>query len=549
LDALKRHNDTSAARLAHHAEGARIAHEAAKYAQDAAAHAVTVGAHREAASHYRTALRYACDITDEARAELYEQLSYECYLTDQVEDSIAARTAALDIWRHAGSLAKVGDTLRWLSRLNWFTGRRAEATRFGAEAVATLEPLPPGRALAMAYSNCSQLAMLAHDSRGAVEWGQRAIILAESEGDNETLSHALNNQGTGRLVGGDASGWNDLERSLAIALAGNWQEHVARAYTNLSAMSVTCREYEQAERYFRDGIAYCEHHDLDSWRLYMLAWSARLKFERGDWQAAGDDLDLVLQHARASAVSRAPALILLGHLRLRRGDPDAMTPLQEARVLAGRIDELQRSAPLAVALAESAWLAGNIADVVAATREVYELARTLHDPWMTGELAVWLARANALDTTPTNIAAPFALEIKGDCSGAARAWRELGCPYECAFALSRSDSEHERREALALFEQLGARPAAQALRQRLRSEGVRGIPRGARTSTRAHPHGLTKREAQIFALLSQGLRNAAIAKRLFLSTKTVDHHVSAILTKLGVPSRTEAIAMARKGGE
>ena len=113
--------------------------------------------------------------------------------------------------------------------------------------------------------------------------------------------------------------------------------------------------------------------------------------------------------------------------------------------------------------------------------------------------------------------------------------------------LTRSSQESELREALAIFEALGARPALQLLRHRLRESGVKGVPRGARTSTRAHPHGLTKREAQIFALLAEGMRNAAIAKRLFLSTKTVDHHVSSILTKLGVPSRLEAIAMARKG--
>jgi DNA-binding NarL/FixJ family response regulator len=109
--------------------------------------------------------------------------------------------------------------------------------------------------------------------------------------------------------------------------------------------------------------------------------------------------------------------------------------------------------------------------------------------------------------------------------------------------------EAEQRDALAYFEQRGATTAAQALRRKMRTQGIQGIPRGSRASTRLDPNGLTKREAQILGLVSKGMRNSAIAKRLFLSTKTVDHHVSAILTKLGVPSRAEAAAMARKLSE
>lgn len=547
LEVLKQRTDVSNARLAHHADGARIPSDALRYSREAAGHAATVGAHRESASHYRVALRYATDIDRRERALLQEQLAYECYLTDQVDDGIAAREAALDTWRAERMLFKVGDSLRWLSRLHWFAGRRAEAIRYASDAISALMGLEPGSELAMAYSNRSQLAMLGHDAEGSVVWGRRAIELAEDLGDEEALSHALNNLGTGQLLGGDETGWRSLERSLEIALRHKWQEHIARAYTNLSSMSVSGKQYGRAERYLDEGIAYCERHDLDSWRLYMLAWRARLHLERDHWQGASDDADLVLQHSRTSAISRVPALIVVGHLRLRRGDPDVRTPLDEAQRLAARIDELQRSAPLAIAHAEAAWLEGNLDGIVAAVRPVYELALRTADPWMKGELAVWLARANALTEAPAGIAAPCELEIEGDFSGAAQGWRDMGCRYGAAMVLTRSTQESELREALAIFEELGARPALQLLRQRLRESGVKGVPRGARTSTRAHPHGLTKREAQIFALLAEGMRNAAIAKKLFLSTKTVDHHVSSILTKLGVPSRLEAIAMARKG--
>jgi len=95
---------------------------------------------------------------------------------------------------------------------------------------------------------------------------------------------------------------------------------------------------------------------------------------------------------------------------------------------------------------------------------------------------------------------------------------------------------------------LGARPMAQRLRRQLKAEGVRGLKRGANRSTRANAAGLTARELEVLALVAQDLSNAAIAKRLYLSAKTVDHHASAILSKLGIASRREAAEAARKLG-
>jgi hypothetical protein len=86
----------------------------------------------------------------EERAQLLEQLSYECYLTDQIEPAIEARRSALQIWNALGSSLKEGDALRWLSRLSWFAGRRADADRYAVDAVQALDSLPPGPELAMA---------------------------------------------------------------------------------------------------------------------------------------------------------------------------------------------------------------------------------------------------------------------------------------------------------------------------------------------------------------------------------------------------------------
>src|SRR5258706_3414556 len=146
---------------------------------------------------------------------------------------------------------------------------------------------------------------------------------------------------------------------------------------------------------------------------------------------------------------------------------------------------------------------------------------------MNGELAAWVWRVDALEGPLPDIAEPYAREISGDWRGAAQAWKELGCPYEHASLLAWHGTDAEQREALAILGQLGAAPAAKALRQRMRAKGVRDLPRGLLQSTPHHPHGLTRREAETLALISEGLRNAAIARRLFVSTKTIDHPFSA----------------------
>ena len=345
FQALSARPDISAARLAHHAAGAHHATAVLQFAPLAAEQAASVGAHREAASQYQVALRYAREMAADDRARLYERLSYECQLTAQHEQAIEARGAALEIWRASGARLREGDALQWLSRLSWIVGRRAEANRYGADAVSTLESLPPGPELARAYSNCAQLDMESHELESAVDWAQRAIALAEPRAENEVLCDALSALGVTRLIAGDPAGWGDLERGLRLALEGDLQEQVASIYTDLAAMAVSCRQYDKASNYLSEGLAYCGQRDMDAFRLYMLAYRARKHFEQGDWQAAGDDAQAVLRHPLATPITRIPALRTLGHIRIRRGDPQGEAALKEAWALGGATQELQRIGP------------------------------------------------------------------------------------------------------------------------------------------------------------------------------------------------------------
>ena len=276
-----------------------------------------------------------------------------------------------------------------------------------------------------------------------------------------------------------------------------------------------------------------------------LARSARVKLDRGDWGGCSDDVEAVLRNSNSPPAARIAALTLLAQIRTRRGDPDTSSPLEEAQALVLQPQDLRSLCALAVARAEVAWLLEDREALIRAVEPVYELARHQPEPGMRGELAVWLFRANALNGSTTEFAEPFAAEIAGNWRAAADAWEQHECPYEHATVLALYGGEVEKREALAIFEALDAAPAARAIRKQFRAEGVKRIPRGARPTTQSNQFGLTRREAEVLGLLSKGLRNSAIASALFVSRKTVDHHVSSILSKLGVPSRGAAVVAAR----
>jgi DNA-binding CsgD family transcriptional regulator/tetratricopeptide (TPR) repeat protein len=548
LTALVHHgSDALLARIVHHAAQAGNSAAVLKYAPVAARQAAALSAHRESASHYQIALQYAGKLAHEERARLFEQRSYECFLTDQTEEALQARQAALEIWMQLGNHFREGDNLRWISRIHWFLGRGMEAETFGNEAVKVLEKLPPGPELAMAYSNRAQLHMLADEREQAVRWGSRAIELARSLGATEILVHALNNVGTAEYLGGNDEGRVKLEESLRLALENDFQEHAARAFTNVASSALRLRDYKVAMPYLDNCIAYTTEHDLLAAKLYMVAWRARAHFEQGEWDKVADDVDSVISVDRVSAITKISALAVLGHLRVRRGDPHAERVLSEARELAMQTRELQRVAPVASARVESAWLKGDLEQVVSEARFVLELAKAHDDPWLHGEFASWIWRAGGDIEISEKIAAPYALQMSGDWRAAAEAWKQVGCPYEEAITLADGD-ETAQRAALAIFEKLGAGPASERLRQALRSTGVRGIPRGPRPSTRQNPAGLTTRQMEVLALMAQGLGNAEIAERLFTSTRTIDHHVSTILAKLDARTRAEAVSHAFQSG-
>ncbi len=550
LAALQAHSPQAmqTARLVHHADRAGDGAAVLRFAPAAADEALSLGAHRQVAAHLATALGHAATLNDDAKALLLDRLSYECHLTGQIAEAVSARESSYALWKATGNRYKEGDALRWLSRLAWFTMNKAAADRYAAMAVAILEPLTPGRELAMAYSNLSQLHMLADEPEKALIVGGKALALARTLSDPEIECHALNNVGSTKLAALDLSGLADMERSLALALAGGFHEHAARAYSNMATGAARARDFARASRYFSEGIAYCEERDLYVWVRYMTATRAETLLAQGEWDAAAEAAKLISQDMKIAAVARITALVVLARVRLRRGDPGVSKTLDEAADLAFASGEAQRISPVIAARAEAAWLAGSLADSLDEITRGYEMTCKISDSWMQGELAFWLWRAGRLKKIPGQIAQPWALQIAGDWQGAADGWEAINCPYERALALAECKSESAVRTALQIFEALGASPMAGITRRKLRERGVRNIPRGSQERTKQNPHQLTRRQLQVLALLAEGCRNAEIAGRLFVTEKTIDHHVSAVLEKLQVRSRGEAAAVANRLG-
>jgi DNA-binding CsgD family transcriptional regulator len=336
-----------------------------------------------------------------------------------------------------------------------------------------------------------------------------------------------------------------MRRALDVAIAHRHDEKAGRAYTNLYGMLCRARRFVEAEPVYHEAIAYCDEHDVDTYGTCLRGERAASLSRMGRWdEALTMARHLLTRVEEASPINRIYPLYSWATIRARRDEDGVWEALDEAAESADGSGEPQWIVKARLGRAEAFWLTGRTAEA----RAEAELADDVvagADGWLRGWVATWLRRTGSARPPRGVLAEPFGLETAGDLAGAARAWDALGCPYDAALALLGADDEDGLRRALATFDGLGANAAARVARQRLRDGGARSIPAGPRTATRASPHGLTRREQQVLDLLAEGLTNAAIAGRLVLSVKTVDHHVSAVLSKMGVATRAEAV---RKAG-
>ncbi len=549
LAALRAGGPASPARLAHHAAEAGDIAQVLAFAPLAARQAAATGAHRQAALQLAAALAVADQAPAELQAQLQESWSYEAALALRIDAAvIAARHRAIALWRGLGRVEKVGLNLRWLSRLHWYQGEAELAERYAAEAVELLQAHAPGPELAWAYATRAQLHMLQDRLEPALLWGERAIALATRLGEREVLCHVLNTVGTAELFAGRAQGEARLERSLELARQCGFHEQAARVYSNRAEHAVVFKDFAQAERWLSEGIAFDRRFDLDAWTPYLMGWQAQLRLEQGRYAEAQALADEVLALPRLSAIMKLPALTVQAWVALRCGHPGAGELADEALGVAQATQELHRILPLLLARAEAAWLAGDSEAGRLLLQPLLGRPELAANPWTGGAFAVWLARCGGPAEQGACRAAPWALELAGQHEAAALAWTGLGLPFESALArLQQARAGREPAAALEAAVQglmpLGAQPALERVQRLARELGL-SLRRGPYAAAREHPRGLTAREQQVLALLAEGLGNADIATRLGLGRRTVEHHVSAVLAKLGAQGRSQAVAMA-----
>jgi DNA-binding CsgD family transcriptional regulator len=379
----------------------------------------------------------------------------------------------------------------------------------------------------------------------AIEWGERARELADRLGDVDTSVHASINVWAARNMLGDVSAPSALRQVHATASAAGAVEHAARALTVLASSSLMSGNFVGAESMAEDGIAYATAHDLEGYLQYLVGVRAIIRFHNCDWDAAMADADDALGRPNRIGVAVVAALVARGRIQTARDDPGALSTLDRAAEMAYGTEEIQRIGPVAAARAEYFLLHGDPERAAEEARRGLALATSKGQSWIAGDLGFWIWRATGAVERPVIEPTPHHLLMAGDWEAAANAWATRGCQYLRIEALSMGDRTAVT-EALRLLSELGAVRTARHLRVELRRRGVTAVPRGPRSTTASNAAGLTSRQFEVLRMLADGHSNAEIAAQLTLSHKTVEHHVSAVLDKLGVSTRGQAIAAAHR---
>ncbi len=536
---------TLLAQIVHHAVQARNKDVIIKYAPLAAKQASILGSHREAAAHYQTAIEYSKDLSIKKKLQLFEGRHNECLLTAQLNEAIIACESMLEILQDLNKPLQLGENYRKLSRLFEFLADPAKYEEYIEKAIEILESVPPSPQLAMAYGTRSAIYGGNEKPYLAIEYGKKALKLARALDEPQTEIHALINIGIAKRYINDETGEADLKKSLALALQNGYDMGVSRAYLNLGLSNLARKNFESAQKNLTEGISYCNEKDINIYRLSMMGCLSKIILDNGNWDEASEKAEYVVRQEFIDSIDQRTAYAVIGIIRARRNDPEALVNFDKSISTPDKKGECAFIAKMAKA--EAYWLSNKLDQVIEEIETNNLHIMKSNNPWKIGELSFWLWKAGRLPKIPKTIAKPYLLQITGDWRRAANEWKNLNCPYQQALALADGNKD-AKRESLTILESLGATATIKLIKQEMRKEGIKNIPKGPRESTKQNPAGLTNRQIDVLQLLSEGLSNSEIAHRLFISPKTIDHHISAILSKLNLHSRAEAANFAQSSG-
>jgi DNA-binding CsgD family transcriptional regulator/tetratricopeptide (TPR) repeat protein len=520
--------------IVHHAEEAGDIENLATHALVAARRAAAVESNREAYAHYLRASQFADRLAQPEQAALFEELAIAAYTVDRLPDAFAAIERAMAIYREIGEEMALGRCTRFLSRCHWFAGDGEAAMREARAAVGILEPLGESVELARAYSALSQEAMLAGRIDETLEWGNRAVDLAERLGDEAVKAHALVNIGS-ILFQSDPTQTATLLEAHRLADAIGDRHEAVRALLNLGYSALTWIQPAIARRYTSLAIDYAEEHQVDALLLYSRVISAWLQLREGQW-AEAERIAGEVGRGEPS-VAQLLAKTVLAELAVRRGDSDAPERLADLADQAERTAELQRIGP--VLQLETEWALTTGAPMPLERFERAKQIMQTYVGWQESAVAAWAAVAGISIAFGGRSPEPHAAMIRHDWAAAADRYADAGWEYDRALMLSLLDEEEALAEGIGIARRLEARPLEERASSRMKELGMT-VPPVRRRAAVTNPGGLTSRQLEVLELLTEGLTNAEIAEQLFVSTRTAEHHVEAILTKLGVTNRREA---------
>ena len=529
--------------IVHHAEAAGAENIVGDYALVAARRAAALDSNREAYSHYRRALHFVERLPAAERATVLEELATVAYAVGRLDDAFPPIERAIADYGELGDKAAVGRCMRILSRFRWFAGDGDAARAAALEAVAILEPLGESVELARAYSGLSQLENLAEHNEQALAWGDRALELAIRLGDERARAHVLVNIASVRMDVDHRQTSSQLEAHAFADSVGDRHE-ATRALGNLAYALMAWVQPEPAFHYAQQALSYAKENEVYNLASYISITLAWLRLRAGEWNEAEritrDEIEI------GGTVSQLVAKTVLAELAVRRGDPDAAERLADLAAQAARASEPQRIAPVVELETEWALTSGAPMPIERFERVLDEIKpRGDLTGWGAIRVAAWAAVAGIAVELDEPRSAPHAAMLRRDWKTAADAFGEVGWTYDRALMLSLLDDEESLVESIEIARGLGAEPLTRRVTGRMRELGIR-VPQRPRVATRANPAGLTPRQLEVLTLVAEGLTNAEIAERLVVSPRTAEHHVAAVLTKLGATSRREA---ARRASE
>ncbi len=548
LDAYESTSDVDPAVLTHHALGADDAGRIHRAAYDAGMTAARSGAHTQAAEFFTLALEHGGPVTADDEVDLLELLAWESYLIDKLPDAITAGQRAIRIRQERGEPAAVSANHHSLSVYQWYNANRDASEGHATEAMNVLDAETDDAAqlvqLGHAFAMQAYLAVQASDLDRASGLIARARQIAEGADDSALMVRVRLIENYGVVLNGDESGRDEI-----LAILNSAPKHIDELYSggwsNITYFDVEQRRLDVAAELLDISVPLMYEHDLPICRVWQLGSRARLELMVGEWDDAAADADRVLDAPSAPLARTWPSLIRALVALRRRGT--GVEALNNAWTLACRFAEPIRMLPVAAAIAEMCWVTGVSDDRLGECRDLLSGGPVAGLEWSRGELAVWLRRVGE-SVDADAVAEPYRLVLEGAHQAAADEFHRLSMPYDAALALLDSGNPDLAARALDILDRLGADAVAAKVRRDLRAKGQSVVPARRRSATLANPAGLTARQVDVLRLLADGLTNVELADRLFLSVKTVDHHVSAILAKLEVNKRRDAVRKARELG-